>query len=118
MSLEQLRAEHDAVFGESTCPQWVKDSLQRYVEHGIPTGDFLRAVLANDLQGAFGRADVDSARRMAAIAGYIYNRVPRQAFCDGHALHVYGSYEDVDDWIAAHLELRRRGEDAAGKGGA
>jgi hypothetical protein len=100
--LERLRAEHNEVFGADSAPDWAKESLAAYVEHGVPTGDCLRAFLANDLMNAIARADVETGRKIAAIAGYIYNRVPRAA---------HGSYERVDAWILKHRE-RREAEQA------
>lgn len=38
--------------------KWL-DSLERYFNHGIEPGSFLRAVLENDLRGAIKRADLD-----------------------------------------------------------
>jgi hypothetical protein len=96
--LEILRAQHEAVFGEAACPQWVKDSCKRFVEQGIPTGDFMRAVLANDLMGAFGRADIETAKCMAAIVGYVYTNVP---------MSIIGSYAAVDLWVSRKLAERR-----------
>ncbi len=96
--LDSWRADHEAVFGLSACPDWVKDSLKRYETAGIPTGDFLRAVLANDLQGAIGRADINTARCIAAIVGYVYNKLPG---------NIHGSYEIVDTYVEASLEARR-----------
>ena len=97
--LEAMRAEHEGVFGEAACPEWARDSLERYAEHGIPTGDCLRAVLANDLREAFGRADISTARRMAAIVAYVYNKIPRSAT---------GSYRAVDEGIREKAEERAR----------
>lgn len=101
--IEQIRREHEAVFSPDSCPQHLRESLERYALHGIPTGDCLRAVLANDLMEAFCRADVETARSMAAIASYVWNRVPRDA---------WGSYGDVDAWISRHREARAAAQEA------
>lgn len=69
----------------------IKNSLDCYVNHGRPTGDFLRAVLANDLMMAFGRADIDNQRDMFSICDYVYNYMPDNC---------HGSYEIVDRWLA------------------
>ena len=74
-----------------------KDSLDRYAEHGIPTGGFLRAVLANDLMEAFGRADTENRQDMFEIVGHVYNEMPSPC---------HGSYEIVDEWIEAAREKR------------
>ncbi len=101
LDIEALRAEHEAVFGDSACPQWARDSLDRYATHGVPTGDFLRAVLENKLTEAAGRADVDTGRALAAIAGYVYRHLPATS---------RGSAAAVDAWLKQHHDLRAQGE--------
>ncbi len=96
-NLEQFAADHIRTFSPDACPEEIRDALQRYVEHGIPTGDCLRAILANDLMQAFARADVYTARAMPSIASYIHNRIPSEA---------HGSYEAVDQWIR-HAKIHR-----------
>src|SRR6202012_4988580 len=97
IDVDALRAEHESVFGESACPQWAIDSLTAYSIAGIPPGDCLMAFLENDLMGACQRADIETGRRIAAIAGYIYNHVPSVA---------HGSYELVQEWITMHRARR------------
>lgn len=75
--------------------QSVIGSLQRYVEHGIPTGGFLRAVLENNLTEAFGRADIENREAMFEIVHHVYNNLP-------YGCH--GSAEIVDAWLAAKAE--------------
>ena len=69
----------------------VMASLQRYIEHHIPTGGFLEAVLSNDLKEAVGRADEDNMRVLPEIVGYLYNEAP--GLC-------WGSPKRVKDWLA------------------
>lgn len=64
--------------------------LNRYSHHRIRTGGFLRAVLANDLFEAFGRADDNNIRDMHEIVRFVYNKLP--SVC-------WGSYEKVDAWL-------------------
>lgn len=66
-------------------------SLRRYAEHYMPTGDFLRAVLENNLKEAFGCADIGNRYAMFAIVSYCYNQLP--AAC-------WGSPEKVVAWLA------------------
>jgi len=54
----------------------IKEALDRYVQHRIPPGGFLRAVLENDLMGAMGRADVINRENIFKICKYIYNELP------------------------------------------
>ena len=67
-----------------------KAGIDRYVQHGIIPGDFLRAVLSNDLKESFGRADLENRRDMFEIVQYLYNNVP--SVC-------WGSPEKVASWI-------------------
>jgi hypothetical protein len=78
-----------------------KDTIDRYVKEGIPTGDFLYAVLSNDLMEAFGRADEDNRRDLFEICQYIYNETP--AIC-------HGSKERINEWIKFHQQKRAREE--------
>lgn len=76
----------------SRIKQSTLDSLQRYAEHHIPTGDFLHAVLANDLRDAFGRADEENCEALFHIAAYCYNEMPGAS---------WGSPEKVQAWLNA-----------------
>lgn len=68
------------------------ESLNLYVNHRIPTGDFLLAVLSNDLREAVGRADSENIQVIPEIVAYIYNRLP--ADC-------WGSRDKVRSWLKA-----------------
>jgi len=71
-------------------PRAVKESLDRYVYHRIPTGGFLYAVLTNDLFEAVGRADDCNLACLPEICSYIYNEVPSTC---------WGSPEAVQLWL-------------------
>lgn len=79
--------------------QGLLDSLTRYAREGIPTGDFLTAVLQNDLKEAFARADNFSRWAMFAIVKHVYNKMP--ALCQG-------SPAKVEAWLKMHARLRRQ----------
>lgn len=66
------------------------ESLRRYADNRIPTGDFLRAVLENNLKEAFGRADDANIVNLFHIIAYTYNNLP--SVC-------WGSKEKVRKWI-------------------
>ncbi len=72
------------------CPEDVKESLQRYVDEGCPTGGFLLAVLENNLCEAFGRADENNLCAMFEIVSYIYNNLPGSC---------WGSKTKVNTWL-------------------
>lgn len=75
----------------SALPEHMQVSAQRYIEHGQPPGDFLRAVLENNLAEAFGRADTENEQHMREWAQWLYMDVPHAA---------WGSRECVDSWVA------------------
>lgn len=74
-------------------PEHTLEALKLYVEHGIPTGDFLYAVLTNDLFGAIGRADHININRLKEICGFICNEIPSPA---------WHNKESVEKWIKHH----------------
>jgi hypothetical protein len=70
--------------------QTTLDALNRYVVGHVPTGDFLRAVLSNNLIESFAHADDENARAMHEITKYIYNMMPSKC---------WGSPEKVKAWL-------------------
>ncbi len=52
------------------------EAMERYIKHGIIPGDFLQAVIANDLFLAVGRADKENERLIPAYVVYFYNKAP------------------------------------------
>lgn len=70
------------------------DGLQRYVEHRVPTGGFLRAVLENDLKEACIRADLENIEVIPIYVHWLYNKAP--VIC-------WGSPEKVKAWLAGRV---------------
>ena len=68
----------------------IKETLDRYVNHQIPTGGFLQAVLENDLKEACARADDINRYRLFEIVQYCYNEIP--SIC-------WGTPEKVSKWL-------------------
>ena len=81
----------------NSIPPHIKDSLDRYAEHGIPTGQCTRYVLANRLKEAFLSADPITTAAMPSIVAYVYHVLP---------VGCHGSEAAVDEWIRAHMERR------------
>lgn len=73
-------------------PFHMQDGARLYIEEGIPPGDFMMAVLSNDLKEAFGRADETNRVAMFDWASWLYNECPMQA---------NGSPEKVAAWLDA-----------------
>lgn len=71
-------------------PEGCREGLIRYVIHGIHPGQFLTALLTNDLREAFARADHENTAAMAAWVGFLYNHAPGQC---------WGSPEKMKSWI-------------------
>lgn len=73
-------------------PVWMLQSLKRYVFDGIPPGDFLIAVLHNDLKESIGRADENSLEHLHVLVSFCYMELPGNC---------WGSREAVDAWLKA-----------------
>lgn len=71
-------------------PERMRGGVERYIEHGIPPGDFLTAVLCNDLCGAVGRADDENVKLLDVYVRYFYSHAPHQC---------WGSHERFRAWI-------------------
>jgi hypothetical protein len=71
---------------------YMTDGLKLYVERGILPGDFLIALLSNDLLEAFRRADDNNTAAMRDWAAFLHNQLPRGC---------QGSREDVQAWCKA-----------------
>lgn len=86
--------------GSDLVPARIKAGILHYWREQIPTGSFLRAVLENDLRGAFQRADLECRQNLFWICCYLWNEVP--AAC-------WGSPQKVKDWLempkAEHQDL-------------
>ena len=100
--------------------QNIIEGINRYVLRHQPTGDFLMAVLTNNLKEAFGRADEDNRQVLHEIVGYVYNEIP--GVCQGSA-EKYKAWIQMDmaEWpnLAAPESTKERArQDAAGIWGA
>jgi hypothetical protein len=71
-------------------PQYMQDGAERYIEQGIQPGDFMIAVLENDLVGAFERADDTNIIAMRRWAEWLKWECPGAA---------WGSRAKVNAWI-------------------
>ena len=71
-------------------PDRMMGGLRRYIEKRIKPGNFLTAVLQNDLREACGRADKENIRNLPAYVAYLYNEAPSTC---------WGSPERVTDWL-------------------
>lgn len=76
----------------SMLPQHMREGIVEYIRVGRPVGDFLTALLSNDLMAAFERADDYNTQAMREWASYLYSYAPR------YPVPCYGSLEIVENW--------------------
>lgn len=71
-------------------PKRMMDELQRYIENRVSPGDFLTAVIQNDLKEAVSRADDENLINLPAYVAFLYNHAP---------IGCWGSRENFKCWI-------------------
>lgn len=71
-------------------PAHMMEALERYIEHHSPVGDFLSAVIRNDLRTAVEKADDVNIRNLPAYIAYLYNEAPSAC---------WGSPERLHNWL-------------------
>jgi hypothetical protein len=86
-------------------PKHMHGAVIRYVENGIDPGSFLYCALANDLKGAFGRADRENLEHMKGWVQFIAWHMPAAS---------QGDPELVLDWIKTGglVGLRKQDKEA------
>lgn len=72
-------------------PTYMQHSLVAYITTGRPVGDFLTAVLTNDLYGAVNRADHVNVHLLPNYVAFLQSHAPSGC---------WGSAEDVSAWKA------------------
>lgn len=78
--------------GEYACiPEYMQAALKRYLIDRIPPGDFLTAVITNDLRGAVNRADGENLPLIPTYVRWFYNRAPGIS---------HGSPQHLENWLA------------------
>jgi len=82
-------------------PEYMVDGLVMYVEHGIPPGSFLLAVLQDSFVEAAARADEINKHCFFQWADVLWNELPGDC---------WGSPEKVRAWIAARAAEREKVE--------
>lgn len=90
-------------FREFYIPTRMMPALRRWIDHGILPGNFLQAVLRNDLRRAVALADDENLANLPAYTSYLYNDAPQAC---------WGSPERVEAWSkkfeASPRDRRRR----------
>lgn len=71
-------------------PDRTLQTIKDYINHGWEPGDFVRAVLENNLALSFGRADEENREALFEIVKFVWNEI--DSLC-------WGSPELVNAWI-------------------
>jgi hypothetical protein len=79
-----------------------KQTIDLYVQKGIPGGSFIHAVMSNNLMEAIGQADSENLRDIHSICQYVYCHCPHEC---------WGSPEKVKIWVKGG-GLVERGKEA------
>jgi len=82
---EQLKAQMD----KRGIPAYMHAGLLRWILYGIPPGDFLTALLSNDLRRTFEKADDTNVRCIQNYLIFLYNDAPSGC---------WGSKENFKSW--------------------
>ncbi len=72
-------------------PLHMQEALTRYVVDRVAPGNFLQAVISNDLRDACGRADADNLQLLPTYVKWFYNVAPGGC---------WGSPENYKAWLA------------------
>lgn len=89
-----------------TIPDHMLLALEAYIEYGIIPGDFLQAVICNDLKNAVGHADDENLRNLPAFAIYMYNQAPAQCWGDREKMFAWSKAKRaVHDFRQRHPDI-------------
>lgn len=81
----------------SKIPPATRETIDAWIESGRPTGDFVKALLSNDLRGAFARADESNIEAMFHTVAYLWNNAPGSC---------WGSPDALELWERKHKQQR------------
>ena len=93
MKLQKAKIAKMAEYG---IPERMQGAIIRYYERGLPPGDFLAAVIQNDLKEAVGRADDENVRLLKEYVMWFYNWAPAGS---------WGSLRNYVDWLEQDFDV-------------
>lgn len=79
-TIEEIRASHEYMAGLTTLPHYMRESIQAYIEQGRPVGNFLTALLSNDLMETLARADDINQAALRTWCEFLYNYAPPKCY--------------------------------------
>lgn len=77
-------------------PPRMMDAIRRYIDHGVLPGEFLIAVISNDLREAVGRADDENRKNLMAFVGYFYNEAPSTCWGSKEIMLKYAEAKETE----------------------
>jgi len=86
----KLQLVDTAAMSEKGIPEYMQDAIIAYYEVGRPPGDFLCAVINNDLRGAVSHADDTNKLHLHSYMLWFYNHAPAGT---------WGFEGAVDKWV-------------------
>ena len=97
--------------GYEAIPSHMQDAILSYVKGGRLTGDFLRAVVSNDLFRAVGHADMQNQPLIPLYVSWFFNRAPMGCIGSEEAVRLWcekgGLAEDYDTAASRAAQLAR-----------
>lgn len=78
-------------------PEHMREGLVSYVERRVMPGDFLRAIIENNLHEAVARADGTNIEQLPAFVNFFYNHAPSPC---------WGSPASMKAWLAGRQSSR------------
>jgi len=99
-SMEDLMKDAAILQDYGQISKIILEGINRHALIHQPVGDFLTAVLSNNLREAFARADEGNRKVMFQIVSYCHNQIP--GVC-------WGTPEKVRAWIEMPVENWKRG---------
>ena len=91
MTVFEYPVEHWFTGDYGNIPPHMQAAIKRYVIDRLRPGNFLSAVISNDLRGAVDHADSDNLPLIKLYVQWFYNRAP--AICHGTA-------QRMEDWLS------------------
>lgn len=88
----------------SLLPENLQDGMKRYIEDGVPTGDFLRFCLENRLVEAVGQASTRHWNYIFSVCDFLYNELPDPERPESP----WGTKEAVKNHLERVQNLRRQ----------
>lgn len=76
-------------------PDRMMDGIERYIKYGVIPGDFLKAIICNDLKEAIGQADDENINNLPAYVGYFYNEAPADCWGNHKKMIVWVNKRDL-----------------------